>query len=66
MKNAFQKHHLHCEICQQYYSIKSLALMWDMSQRTVKRMIERDELRAKRIGGSWRIPHSEVAKVIND
>jgi hypothetical protein len=65
-QNGHSHHHLSCEICQQYYSVRRLAEMWDLSQKTIKRMIQNDKLKAKRINGSVRIPHSEIVKAIGD
>ena len=66
MREKTQNNHIFCEACQRYYSIASLADLWDLSQKTIRRMIDSGQLRAKRIRGSVRIPHSEVVKVIND
>jgi len=55
-----------CEACQKYYSITHLALQWDMSPKTIRRMVNAGKMKAKRIGGSVRIPHSELLKVIDD
>ena len=41
-------------------------MQWDVSQKTIRRMINSGKMRAKRIGGSVRIPYSELSKVIND
>ena len=61
-----QRYHLHCEACQQYYSVSTLAAMWDMSVKSVRRLIQNGTIKAKRIGGSARIAHSEIIKAIND
>jgi excisionase family DNA binding protein len=55
-----------CEACQRYYSISSIADKWDVSQKTIRRMINSGKIQAKRIGGSIRIPHSELAKIPSD
>ena len=66
-RNGVQQHyHLHCEVCQQFYSISTLAAMWDMSSRTIKRMIQSGKLKAKRINGSVRIAHSELLRAIDE
>ena len=55
-----------CVACQKYYSIKHLAAQWDLSPKTIRRMINSGKMKAKRIGGSVRVPHSELLKVIDD
>ena len=65
MKNRTENH-CSCDACQKYYSIKRLALQWDLSPKTIRRMINSGKMRAKRIGGSVRVPHSELLKVIDD
>ncbi|MFX1538553.1 MAG: helix-turn-helix domain-containing protein [Promethearchaeota archaeon] len=55
-----------CEACQRFYSISTIAERWDLSQKTIRRMINGGQIKAKRIRGSVRIPHSELLKVIED
>jgi excisionase family DNA binding protein len=55
-----------CDACQSYYSIATLAIKWDVSPKTVRRWIANGKLHPKRIGGSVRIPHSEVVKIISN
>ena len=61
-----QRFHLHCDACQQFYSLSTLAAMWDMSTKTIRRMIQNGRLKPKRINGSVRIPHSEIVKCIDE
>jgi len=65
MKKA-TKNPCFCDACQRYYSISTLAERWDFSRKTIIRMISSGKLNVKRIGGSVRIPHSELLKVIED
>ena len=51
-----------CDYCQQFYKISTLAERWDMSQKTVRRMIAHGLLQTRRIHGRIRIPQSEVIK----
>ena len=44
----------------QHYSIKRLAERWDVSERTVRRLIDGGELRATMIGGQLRISDAVV------
>lgn len=55
-----------CKACQKYFSIASLAVQFDLSQKTIRRMITEGRLKAKRIGGSIRISHEELSKIIRD
>ncbi len=40
--------------------------MLDLSQKTVRRLINAGQIKPKRIGGSVRIAHSELVKIITD
>lgn len=42
-------------------TIPDLAARWQVSTRTVRRMIARDELPATRIAGQWRVMPADVA-----
>ena len=55
-----------CDACQRYYSIATLAERWDISEKSIRRWIQIGKLKSKRIGGSVRIAHSEVVKVVSD
>ncbi len=67
MLRSFDKNHdLRCEICQQFFSVKKVAQMLDLSQKTVRRLINAGKIKPKRIGGSVRIAHSELVKIITD
>jgi len=55
-----------CWTCQQFYSVASLAQMLDLDQKTLRRMITNGKIKSKRIGGSVRIPHAELQKLIRD
>ena len=52
--------------CQQYFSIATLAERFELSEKTIRRMITEGRLKAKRICGSIRIPHTELAKIIQE
>jgi excisionase family DNA binding protein len=45
---------IHC------FSVKEAASVFRVSEKTVRRLIERKVLLAELVGGSWRIPRSEV------
>lgn len=55
-----------CAHCQKYYRLKTLAATFDISEKTLRRMITEGRLKAKRIGGSIRIPHAELIKIIQE
>jgi len=55
-----------CVACQKYFSIASLAEQFELSQKTIRRMIIEGQIKAKRIRGSVRIPHSELLKLIKE
>lgn len=55
-----------CRSCQQFYRIRAVCAMLDVSEKTIRRMIANGQLKAKRIGGSIRIPHEELAKIIRE
>lgn len=56
----------HCPCGQQYYRLAKVALLFDVSEKTLRRMITNRQLKAKRIGGSIRIPHDELTKIVRD
>ena len=55
-----------CSHCQKYYGLKTLAETFDISEKTLRRMITEGRLKAKRIRGSIRIPHAELPKIIQE
>lgn len=55
-----------CPTCQQYFRLSKVAHMLDLSEKTLRRMIANRQLKAKRIGGSIRIPHEELSKIIKE
>lgn len=55
-----------CKACQKYHSISAVAEHFELSEKTIRRMITEGQLKAKRIGGSIRIPHAELVKIIRD
>ena len=55
-----------CKACQKYFSIATLAERFELSEKTIRRMITEGRLKAKRIRGSIRIPHTELAKIVRD
>ena len=60
------EHKVECLHCQKYYRLKALAETFDISEKTLRRMITNRMIKAKRIGGSIRIPHSELSKIIRE
>jgi len=56
----------HCISCQKYYKISTLAEMFDMSIKTIRRRIADGKIQIVRIQGQIRIPHSEVIKSVID
>jgi excisionase family DNA binding protein len=46
---------------EQCYTVRNVANMWDVSVRTVQRMVIRGELRALKLGRAVRIPSSALA-----
>ena len=55
-----------CPHCQKYYRLKTLAETFDISEKTLRRMITNRQIKAKRIGGGIRIPHSELSKLVKE
>ncbi|MCA9741405.1 helix-turn-helix domain-containing protein [candidate division KSB1 bacterium] len=55
-----------CRACQKHYRLAAVAEMFDLSEKTVRRMVTERRIKAKRIGGSIRIPHAEVVKMVED
>ncbi|MEK7727561.1 MAG: helix-turn-helix domain-containing protein [candidate division KSB1 bacterium] len=55
-----------CPCGQQYYRLAKVARLFDLSEKTLRRMITNHQIKAKRIGGSIRIPHEELAKIVRD
>jgi len=55
-----------CNSCQQFYKISTVAERWDMSQKTIRRMVAAGLIRTKRIHGRIRISSTEVAKAIKE
>jgi excisionase family DNA binding protein len=49
---------------QQHYRLKTVAEMCDVSEKTVYRWIYEGRIKAHRIGGSIRIPKSELVLLI--
>lgn len=47
------------------YTVDEVAKIFNMHQRTVRRYIEKGQLRAERIGGSWRISEEAVAEMFS-
>jgi excisionase family DNA binding protein len=52
----------HNRIERSHWTIDALAVRWAVSVRTVRRLIERGELRAIRIGGQLRISPETVER----
>lgn len=48
-----------------WWSIKSLADDWDVSQQTVRRLIKSGKLPAYRVGRQWRIRNGAAVKCIS-
>ena len=55
-----------CPCGQQYYRLAKVAELFDVSEKTLRRMITNRQLKATRIGGSIRIPHEELAKIVRE
>ena len=66
MNHAPVNPNLDCKACQKYFSIATLAAQLELSPKTIRRMITEGRLKAKRIRGSIRIPHTELAKIIQE
>ena len=47
-----------------YYTIEQLAGMWQVSTRTIIRLIEKKELKAFKIGRIWRITQTDIDEYI--
>ena len=48
----------------QYYKIKAVAKLLDLSEKTIRRWIREGKLKAVKIGGSIRISKDEIANII--
>ena len=51
---------------QSYYTVKDVATLISVSEKHVRNMINRGEIRAKRFGGAIRIPYTELVRNIKD
>ena len=51
---------------QDYYRVKDVARMLSVTEKHVRNMINRGEIKAKRFGGVIRIPYSELVRNIRD
>ncbi len=51
---------------QDHYRVKDVARIMEVTERHVRNMINRGEIRAKRFGGAIRIPYSELVRNIKD
>ena len=49
--------------CEHYYSIKRVAMMFEISEKTLRRIINDREIELIRIGGSIRLSESEIPKL---
>jgi len=47
------------------YTVDDIARMLNMHSRTIRRYIEKGQLRAERIGGSWRISEEALAEMFD-
>ena len=47
------------------YSVKEASVLLDVSIRTVQRWIDGGTLKAFKIGGRWRVPAGEIARVLH-
>ena len=47
------------------YTVDDIAKMLNMHSRTIRRYIEKGQLRAERIGGSWRISEEALAEMFD-
>jgi excisionase family DNA binding protein len=55
------------KVCdQQYFSVATVAKRFEISEKTVRRMIAESRIKAKRIRGSIRISHEELEKLIRE
>ena len=66
MNNASVNPNSECKTCQKYFRIAAVVERFDLSEKTIRRMITEGRLKAKRIGGSIRIPHAELSKIIRE
>jgi|SaaInlStandDraft_3_1057020.scaffolds.fasta_scaffold33173_2 excisionase family DNA binding protein len=48
---------------EQYYSLKTVATMFEISEKTIRRLIINYEISTIKIGGSIRVPKSELSKM---
>ena len=51
---------------QQHYSLKNVAEMLSVSEKTVYRWVYERKLKAHRIAGSVRVPKTELLKIIKE
>ena len=66
VRNVTKNTKNHCDSCQQFYKISTVAQRWDMSQRTIRRMVAAGLIRTRRIHGRIRISSTEIAKAIKE
>lgn len=44
------------------FRVDELAHEWDVADRTIRRLIERGDLEAVKVGDTWRIKREEIEK----
>lgn len=49
-----------------YYSVETIAEMFDVEPYTVRNWIRQDKLKAIKVLGRWRVRKSEVVRLVND
>ena len=54
------------EKLQQHYSIKTVSEIYELSEKTIRKWIRTGKLRAHKIGGSVRIPKSELVRLVEE
>lgn len=47
------------------YSLKEAAALLDVSTRTIQRWLDNKTLKGFRVGGRWRVPAGEIARVLH-
>ena len=49
-----------------FYTTTEAAKMLKVNARTIRRWIDKGYIQAKKIGGRWRIPASEVERLLSE
>ena len=47
----------------EFYTLKDVAFILDISERTMRQLLQSGEVHGLKLGGVWRIPHAEIQRL---